>query len=95
MIIRGPEYVLKLLTFLFCRGLKEMERPLPRSFPLPIELKRLRLERSYNNDGWCIWLMANGEFTIGTYVKLCDDGQVLRITLHPDGSESIYEVNDG
>ena len=50
MIIHGPEYVLKLLTFLFCRGFKEMERPLPRSFPLQIELKRLRLERSYNND---------------------------------------------
>mgnify|MGYP003635836653 FL=1 len=43
---------------------------------------------------WRIWLMANGDFSIGTYIQLQDDGTINRVTWHEDGTESIFEVTD-
>jgi hypothetical protein len=45
--------------------------------------------REWGEDGyWRIWLHANPTFTVGTYLQLSDDGEILKITRYPDGSES-------
>ena len=39
-----------------------------------------------------IWLNANGNFTLGTFIELKNDGTIDRVTWHPDGSESRFEI---
>ena len=41
---------------------------------------------------WRLWLMANGDFTLGTFIQLLDDGTINRVTWHPDGTETVFEV---
>lgn len=67
-----------------------MIRPIPLKFPLPSALKQLRVERS--KTSWRIWMMANGDYTLGTFIELLDDGRINRVTWHPDGTDSIFEV---
>ena len=40
---------------------------------------------------WRLWLMANGDYTLGTFIQLCDDGKINRVTWHDDGTETILE----
>ena len=48
-----------------------------------------------NYDGhWRLWLMANGDFTLGTFIQLLDNGIVNRVTWHEDGTESVMEIKD-
>jgi len=67
-----------------------MIRPIPLKFPLPMDIKVLRVERA--KDSWRIWLMANGDYSLGTFIQLVDDGTVNRVTWHNDGTESVFEV---
>lgn len=68
-----------------CSGIS---RPTPRRVPLPMSVKQLRTE--FNADGsWTIWLSANGDFTVGTYLCLNKDGAIKLIHLHPDGTEDV------
>ena len=46
------------------------------------------------NNQWRIWLTANGNFTLGTFIQLCDNGDINRVTWHEDGTESIFKVNE-
>ena len=41
-----------------------------------------------------IWLNANGDFTNGTFIRLCGDGEIHRVTWHPDGGESVFVVKE-
>ena len=68
-------------------------RPIPIKFGLPGGIKQLRVER-HKSDGWVIWLSANAEFTLGTYILLCDNGEIKRCTIHPDGHEEVYAYAD-
>jgi hypothetical protein len=43
---------------------------------------------------WRIWLMANGAFTLGTFIQLLDNGNVNRVTWHEDGTETVLEMKD-
>lgn len=43
---------------------------------------------------WRLWLMANGDFTLGTFIQLLDNGQVNHVTWHEDGTESVLEVTN-
>ena len=43
---------------------------------------------------WRLWLMANGDFTLGTFIQLLDNGKINRVTWHEDGTESVLEVKD-
>mgnify|MGYP003148408743 CR=1 FL=1 len=45
-------------------------------------------------SGWRLWLNANGDFSLGTFICLWDDGRIERITWHSDGTESVFEVKD-
>ena len=86
---------------------KEMARPFPLRFELPSPARCLRVERVdiistqwgkkelLEQHYWRLWLMANGDFTLGTFIQLLDNGKVNRITWHENGSETIFEVRDG
>jgi ABC-type enterobactin transport system permease subunit len=65
-------------------------RPLPMRVPLDNHIKQLRVEHS--NSEWRLWLMANGDFTNGTFLQLLDNGSINRVTWHPDGTESVLEI---
>ncbi|KKL75427.1 hypothetical protein LCGC14_2054980 [marine sediment metagenome] len=43
---------------------------------------------------WRLWLMANGDFTLGTFIQLLDNGKVNRVTWHEDGTETVLEIRD-
>jgi hypothetical protein len=69
-----------------------MTRPIPSRFQLSSAIKQLRAERI--DTYWRIWLMANGDFTLGTFLQLCDNGSINRVTWHEDGTESVFEVKN-
>tara|TARA_R100000789_G_scaffold90828_1_gene88537 strand:+ start:55 stop:267 length:213 start_codon:yes stop_codon:yes gene_type:complete len=69
---------------------------------LPSPAKMLRVERvmltgteNIQQAGhWRLWLMANGDFTLGTFIQLLDDGTINRVTWHEDGTETIFELKE-
>ncbi len=79
---------------------------IPQRVPLQSPIRQLRVEHTprweiewgeevpIDAGYWCIWLTANKDFTLGTFIKLCHDGKVLRITLHEDGTETVFEVRN-
>ena len=67
-----------------------MSRPLPQHLTLQSPIRNLRVERAEHS--WMIWLSANKDFTLGTFIELHDSGGVHRVTWHPDGSETVFEV---
>jgi len=77
-------------------------RPFPLKFDLPGRIKQLRVERvnldwkkppyEIQQGHWRLWLMANGNFTLGTFIQLNDDGTINRVTWHEDGTESVFKV---
>ena len=67
-----------------------MDRPFPIRFELPSPAKVLRVERV--NDHWRLWLMANGEFSLGTFIQLLDNGTINRVTWHEDETETIFNI---
>ena len=52
---------------------------LPMRVPLQSPIRQLRIEQ---------------HFTLGTFIQLCDNGQVNRITWHEDGTESVFKVTE-
>ncbi len=83
-----------------------MKRPFPLRFELPSPARQLRVERvdeylTHEDERilligshWRLWLMANGDFTLGTFIQLLDNGVVNRVTWHENGTETILEVTD-
>ena len=79
-----------------------MTRPLPMKLTPQTPIKVLRVERSVNqynsfedlSHDWMIWLTANGDFTLGTFIQLCDNGDVNRVTWHEDGTETIFNMKE-
>jgi hypothetical protein len=80
-----------------------MTRVIPLLFQTSI--KQLRVEnekhvlgnpkgRHFISHSWRIWLTANGDFTLGTFLQLCDNGTINRVTWHEDGTETVFEVTD-
>ncbi len=67
-----------------------MSIKIPKKFLLPAGIKHLRVTHTPNS--WMIWLNANGNFTLGTFIELKNDGTIDRVTWHPDGSESRFEI---
>ena len=73
-----------------------MDKPFPLKFELPGTLKQLRVERvrptKITEGHWHLWLMANGDFTLGTFIQLLDNGTINRVTWHEDGTETVLEI---
>jgi hypothetical protein len=78
-----------------------MTRPLPMKFIPQTPIKVLRVESymtvsqgfrtPYN---WRIWMTANRDFTLGTFIVLCSSGDVKRVTWHEDGTETIFNMKE-
>ena len=81
-----------------------MDRPFPLRFELPSPARQLRVERiahrSYYGLGqyvtgcWRLWLTANGDFSLGTFLQLMDNGAINRVTFHEDGTETILQITE-
>lgn len=41
---------------------------------------------------WILWIFHNADLTLGTFLKLHDDGRIDRVTQHENGTETIVEV---
>ncbi len=73
---------------------RKRKGPIPTRVPLPVAARQLRIERT-DNDDWIIWLAANGDFTIGTFIRLNTIGLIEAVHLHPDGTEEQLALYDG
>ena len=71
---------------------------IPQRVALQSPIKQLRIGKDESPDygfvNWRIWLTANGDFTLGTFIQLGCNGKIYRITWHEDGTESVFEVTD-
>ena len=66
-------------------------RPHPKMIPLQGGIRNLRVELS--EQGWMVWLNANGDWTIGTFLLFDQlNKKIERVTWHPDGSETRIEL---
>jgi|TARA_R110002110_G_scaffold201454_3_gene412477 hypothetical protein len=66
---------------------------IPQRVALQSPIRQLRVEYS-SNKAWIIWLTANGDWSLGTYISLNNDGTIQRITLHEDGTESVFDLKE-
>jgi hypothetical protein len=67
---------------------------IPQRVALQSPIKQLRVDRIIG--GWRIWLTANSDWSLGTFIELNNDtDSINRITWHPDGTETVFEVTDG
>ena len=81
-----------------------MTRPLPKKITFQTPNKHLRVEyekvtgqnKEYYEGytDWILWLTANADFTLGSFIKLCYDGSMYLCTIHPDGSQSETEISE-
>ena len=74
-----------------------MDRPIPQRLALQSPIRQLRVEHysdPYNHSSWRLWLTANGDWSLGTFIQLDGNGKIKRITWHADGTESVFEVTD-
>lgn len=63
----------------------------PRGISIPQTMRVLRVSR--DETGWRIWLHANADFTLGTFIHLHDaDMLITRVTIHEDGTESTFII---
>jgi len=67
--------------------LLRVERMTPRTVPMD-----WGDELIVGTGSWMVWLNANHDFTLGTYLLLHDDGSIERVTAEPDGGEDIFTV---
>ena len=65
---------------------------IPQRVPLQTPLKQLRVQRI--DDTWQIWLNANRNFTLGSFLQLCDDSIINIVTWHEDGTETVRQLGD-
>ena len=64
----------------------------------------LRLERSeqeqdsmgiYSVGHWLVWINANHDFSLGTFLRLWDDGGIERVTLREDEGDDVQLIKPG
>ena len=68
---------------------------IPQRVALQSPIRQMRIshihDEIHNNNSWRIWLTANGDWTLGTFIQLLDNGTINRITWHEDGTETVIE----
>jgi hypothetical protein len=65
---------------------------IPQRVPLQTPLQQLRVARL--NGTWQLWLNANRDFTLGSFLQLCDDSIINIVTWHEDGTETVQQLRD-
>ena len=72
--------------------------PIPKFIPLQAGLKHIRIEHIQEPDPirnyWRLWLSANGDYTLGTFLELTLGGSCYRVTWLADGSEHRMEITE-
>jgi hypothetical protein len=71
-----------------------MANPTPLKINIQSPIRDLRVDYSDKHNCWRIWLTANGDFTLGTFIQLDNNSTVHRVTWHPDGTESIFDITN-
>ncbi len=75
-----------------------MTHPIPLKIGIQSPIRDLRISKheTYvtNCNNWRIWLTANGNFTLGTFIELCPNGIMNRVTLHEDGTDSTFRIGE-
>ena len=77
-----------------------MTRPLPKKITFQTPIKYLRVESIFDDDSfyeetnWLLWLTANRDFTLGSFIKLCYDGSMYLCTIHEDGTQTETEISE-
>lgn len=80
-----------------------MTRPLPKKITFQTPIKYLRVEcidkevgnyETMDCNDWLLWLTANADFTLGSFIKLCYDGKMYLCTIHPDGTQTETEISE-
>ena len=71
-----------------------MAGPTPLKINIQSPIRDLRVDRFDQHNCWRIWLAANGDFTLGTFIQLNDNGTIQRVTWHEDGTESIFDITN-
>ena len=74
--------------------LNVMAGPIPLKVNLQSPIRDLRVDHFDQHGCWRIWLTANGDFSLGTFIELNYDGTVQRVTWHPDGTESTFDITN-
>lgn len=69
------------------------QRPLPKKFGLQGGTRNLRIE--FDGGRWIVWLAANADFTIGTFLRLHPNGKIERVVLRANEGEDVYEYEEG
>ena len=62
-------------------------------FDLQFGLKKLKVERV--GGAWRIWLHLSVDEMNGTYLELRPNGEVIRGIVRSDGTEDIYQYEEG
>jgi hypothetical protein len=73
------------------------DRPFPQRVPLQSPIRQLRVEHEDLGGDllvWRVWLTANKDFTLGTFLELDSYGHIKRITWHEDGTESSFSLTE-
>ena len=71
-----------------------MAGPTPLKINIQSPIRDLRVDHFDQYNCWRIWLTANSDFTLGTFIQLNNNGTVQRVTWHPDGTESIFDITN-
>ena len=80
--------------------LNVMAGPIPLKVNLQSPIRDLRVDnfdkQTYIGPAtcWRIWLTANKDFSLGTFIELNYDGTIQRVTWHPDGTESTFDITN-
>jgi hypothetical protein len=98
----GSKMLSPILYFFYCDGrctlaglrLNIMAGPIPLKINIQSPIRDLRVDHFDQYNCWRIWLTANGDFTLGTFIQLNNNSTVQRITWHPDGTESIFDITN-
>ena len=65
---------------------------IPKFIPIQHGLEHLRIE--FLDDKWHIWINANKDFTLGTFIELNKDGKAYRVTWLADGTDHRFEITE-
>jgi hypothetical protein len=69
-----------------------MAGPTPLKINIQSPIRDLRVSKFSN--GWRIWITANRDFTLGTFIQLNNNSTIQRVTWHEDGTESIFDITN-
>lgn len=59
---------------------------------IPPRTKLLRLERLPDIKAWHLWLHQSPDGTLGTFLRLHNDGRIERVTVRADEGDEVFVI---